>query len=158
MGGGDDAHVDLDLAAAADALHRALLEHAQQLHLHVGRHVADLVEEQGAAIGLLELALVLGVGAGERALFVAEQLGFEQFARDRAAIDRDERLAGAAALGVDGAGDDFLAAAARAGQQHRGVARRDLADEAPEARHRGRIADNHAFKVGADQAGDSRHG
>ena len=47
---------------AADALHRALLEHAQQFHLHLGRHVADLVEEQGAAIGLLEPALMLGDG------------------------------------------------------------------------------------------------
>ncbi len=35
---------------------RARLQRAQQLRLRVGRHVADLVEEQRAAVGLLELA------------------------------------------------------------------------------------------------------
>jgi hypothetical protein len=66
-----------------------LFEHAQQLYLHVGRHVADLVEEERAAMGVLEAAALLVDGAGERALFMAEQLGFEQIARDRAAIDGD---------------------------------------------------------------------
>ena len=82
---------------------------------------------------------------------MAEQLGFEQVARDRAAIDRDERLARAAALGVDGAGDDFLAAAGRAGEEDGGVARRDLADEAPSAHDRRAHRRDHAFEIGADQ-------
>ena len=41
---------------AADTLERPLLEHAQQLHLHVEGHVADLVEKQSAAVGELEPA------------------------------------------------------------------------------------------------------
>ena len=39
---------------AADAVELAVGEHAQQARLQVGRHVADLVEEQRAALGLLE--------------------------------------------------------------------------------------------------------
>ena len=73
VGGGDHAHVDPDQFAAADAEELALGQHAQQARLQRGRHVADLVEEQRAAIGLLEAADVALAGAGERAGLVAEQ-------------------------------------------------------------------------------------
>ena len=56
VGGGDDAHVGLDRRAAADRRVFALLQHAQQPRLRLHRHVADLVEEQRAALGLLEAA------------------------------------------------------------------------------------------------------
>ena len=36
--------------AAAHGRHLALLQHAQQLGLHAAGHVADLVEEQRAAV------------------------------------------------------------------------------------------------------------
>ena len=67
-----------------------LLQHPQQSRLRVQRHVADLVEEQRAAFGLLEPA-GRRVGAGERAALVAEQLGLDQVARDRRQVDGDER-------------------------------------------------------------------
>jgi hypothetical protein len=44
---------------AADAVELALRQHAQQARLQIGRHVADLVEEQRAAVGLLEAAAAL---------------------------------------------------------------------------------------------------
>ena len=59
VGGADDAHVDRDAVASADALDDAVLQEAQQLRLQGQRHVADLVEEDRAAVGLLELALGL---------------------------------------------------------------------------------------------------
>ena len=71
-----------------------LLQHAQQLCLHGEIHVADLVEEQGAAIRLAERA-----ESGRRSAPVndpahmAEQLAFQQVGRDRCAIDGDERVA-----------------------------------------------------------------
>ena len=74
VGGDDDAHVHGDGAVSADAFDLALFQHAQQLGLHGERHVADLIEEQRAVVGLLELAQVTGRRAGERSLFVAEQL------------------------------------------------------------------------------------
>jgi hypothetical protein len=55
------------------------------------RHVADFVQEEGAAMGLLELADVPRGRAGERSLFVPEQLRFDQLARHRGAVQRDER-------------------------------------------------------------------
>ena len=56
VGGRDDPHVGLDRGAAADGGVFALLQHAQQAGLRLHRHVADLVEEQRAALGLLEPA------------------------------------------------------------------------------------------------------
>ena len=52
----DHAHVDLERPRAADALELLLLQHAQQLRLHLERQLADLVEEQRAAVGELEAA------------------------------------------------------------------------------------------------------
>ena len=78
----DHAHVDRNRLRRAHRPHLAFLQHAQQLHLQRQRHVADLVEEQRAAVGRLEQALVRLHGAGERAARVAEQLGLEQLARE----------------------------------------------------------------------------
>jgi len=59
----------------------AVRQHAQQPHLQVGRHVADLVQEQRAAVGLLEAAAARRLGAGERPALVAEELRLQQILR-----------------------------------------------------------------------------
>src|SRR5690606_23138635 len=97
-----------------------------QLRLQRERHVADLVEEQGAAVGDLDLAGRLAHGARERALLEAEQLRLEQRLRDRGAVDRNERLLRARAQVVDRAREELLAGAALAEQQRRRAGRRDL--------------------------------
>src|SRR3546814_12783722 len=51
---GDDAHVGADRRAPAEGGVLSLLQHAQQAGLRLQRPVADLVEAQGAAGGLLE--------------------------------------------------------------------------------------------------------
>src|SRR3546814_13519276 len=56
VGGCDDADVGSERGVAAQARELPFLEHAQQLHLQGERQVADLVEEQGPAGRLLELA------------------------------------------------------------------------------------------------------
>ena len=54
VGGGDEADVRLARLVGADALVLAFLEHAQQLDLDARRDLADLVEEERPALGLLE--------------------------------------------------------------------------------------------------------
>jgi len=88
---GDDPHVRRDDLLSAHALELLFLQHAQQLALQQGRHVADLVEKQRAAVALLELAYAPLVRAGERALFVSKQLAFQQRFGDRRTIDRQKR-------------------------------------------------------------------
>ena len=56
MGRADDADVDALGRGRAEREHLPLLEHAQELGLRLERHVADLVEEERAAVGALDEA------------------------------------------------------------------------------------------------------
>src|SRR5205814_5404514 len=67
---GDDANIDRDDVLAADARELALLEHAQHLGLEYERELADLVDEEGSAVGSLECTLMPSVRSGERAALV----------------------------------------------------------------------------------------
>ena len=144
VGRGDDADVDLDGARVADALELALLQHAQQLHLQRHRHRPHLVEEQRAAVGLLEPALPHRHRAGERAADVAEQLGIEQRLGNRADVERDEPLAMPRAGLMDRARHHLLAGAGLARDQNRGGRRRHGFDQLKERAHRRALADHRA--------------
>jgi hypothetical protein len=86
--GGDDADVDGERPRLAERRDLARLEEAQQLRLHVEAQLADLVEKERAlARGSNETDMV-AIGAGERSPTVAEELAFEQVARDRGAVER----------------------------------------------------------------------
>ena len=77
----------------------------------VERDLADLVEKDRAAVGQLEPADAASDGAGERPLFVAEQLALDEPGRQRGAVDLDQRLVAGAAGRMNGPGDQFLARA-----------------------------------------------
>ncbi len=141
MGGGDDAGIGANRLAAADGGEFAFLQHAQQAGLGLGRHVADFIQEERAAIRLFEAADMAVGGAGEGAAFVAEQLGFDQFARDGGHVDGDERAGAAAAVIVQGAGDEFLAGAGFAVDHDGEVGGREAGDNAIDFLHRGAAAD-----------------
>src|SRR3546814_1289307 len=57
---GEQADVHLDWLRPADAVDLAFLDRAQQFGLQAGVHLADLVEQQGAAVGLPEFAAAPG--------------------------------------------------------------------------------------------------
>ena len=88
-----------------------------------------------------ELARLVAIGAGEAALDVAEQLRLEQRFRQAGAVDRRERVRRARAARVDAAGDDFLADAALAGDQHLGVGPRHAVDFLLQRHHHRALAD-----------------
>ncbi len=123
VGRREHAHVHLDRPRSADPLEGLLLQDPQQLHLRALRQVANLVEEQAAAVGQLEPAAMLPVGAGERAALVAEQFGFEEGLGQRGNVHGHERALGSRAGVVDRAGHQLLARAALAPNQDRGPAR-----------------------------------
>jgi hypothetical protein len=56
VGGGDDPDVERTLVGRADPPDLALLEDAVELDLHRQRQIGDLIEEDRAALGLLEQA------------------------------------------------------------------------------------------------------
>ena len=102
--------------------------------LQVERHVADLIEEQRAAIGILDLADRARGGAGKGAFFVAEQFrGDQAGAGWRRSSRATNGPMGAAGAVMDGAGQQFLAGAAFAGDQHGFVGLLEAADQGGDA-------------------------
>ena len=91
VGGGDEAHIDLDRLACADRLDLVFLDGAQQLHLRRRRQLANLVEKQRAAASFDEFSDMAFGRAGEGALLVTEQDRLDQVVGNGAAVDRDER-------------------------------------------------------------------
>ena len=128
VGRGDDPHVDVDRLARPDARNDALLQRAQHLGLGREAHVSDLVEEQRAAVGLLELPGPVRRRAGKAPLQVPEQLAFDQLGGNGRAVDLDERAPPARAERVDRARHQLLARAVLAGDEHAGGRGGDLLD------------------------------
>ena len=119
VGGRDDPYIHLHRLVASDSIELAIGQDTQQPGLHIQRHVADLVEKQGAAVGLLEAAMADVVGAGESPLLVTEQLGFDEIFGDGRHVEGDKVLVGARAVLVQGVGDQLLAGTALTVDQHR---------------------------------------
>src|SRR5690606_21592159 len=88
--GGDDPDIDLARLLLADALERAFLNHPKQLALKLERNLADLVEEQRAAVGELEAADAIAERAREGAAHVPEELALEEIPRDRCAVHANQ--------------------------------------------------------------------
>src|SRR5262249_51337209 len=78
----DEPYADVMRPAAAQPFELLFLQHAQKFWLQCQWNVPNLIEEQRAAICQLESADLLRDGTGERALFMTEQLAFEQVRRD----------------------------------------------------------------------------
>ena len=152
MRGGNDADVDPDGFVTADAFDEGVLQDAKEADLGVEGELADFVKEERAAVGALEPALARFGGAGESALFVAEELGVDELAGNGAAVDADEWATAAVAAVVDGAGDYFLAGARFAEQQHGGVGDADQVDALHDGGKADGVADNALLQVFAAKA------
>src|SRR5690606_22866108 len=90
VGGRNQADVDLDRATGTDRVYLALLNRAQQLDLNACGQIADLVQEQRAAIGFHEFADVAFGCARECTLLVSEEDAFHQIVGNGTTIDGDE--------------------------------------------------------------------
>ncbi len=135
MGGRDHADIDLNRRGAADAIELAVLQYAQQAGLQVRRHVADFIQKQRAAVGLLEAALALGSSAGKRAALVAEELGLQQILGDGCGVDGDEGFLRTRRGLVQRAGDQLLTGTRFTSDQHRDVAGGQATDSAEHLLH-----------------------
>ena len=142
VGGRHDPHVHLQRDGAADTLEPPLFERAENFGLQPQRQIADLVEEQRAAVRELELARLARHRAGKGALLMPEQLGFQQVVGNRRAIDRDKRPVGPIAQRVERAREQLLARAAFPLKQHGGVGARRALQRHNHLLQRGRLADN----------------
>jgi hypothetical protein len=120
--GGEEAHVGGALVVGADGAHPAGLDGAQQAGLDGRGDAAELVEEEGSAVGADEGSGAGGARTGEGALHVPEELALEEGLREGAAVDGDEGLVAPRGEVVDGAGGELLAGSGLAFEEHGDVA------------------------------------
>src|SRR5207245_7768413 len=128
--------------AAAQPLELALLQHPQQLRLHLQWQLAHLVQKDGTALGQLKAANALGNGAGKGAFLVPEEFAFEQAGGDGGTVQLDEGLRAAPAEPMDGAGEHFFAGPRLAQQEYGGIRGRHGLDRLEDAAQRGARADD----------------
>src|SRR5262249_31461757 len=67
VGRGDDANIHANSLVRTDGFEALFFENAEHFGLRAEAHVADFVEEQRTAVGLLELADLIVDGPGEAA-------------------------------------------------------------------------------------------
>ena len=123
MRGREDADVERLRLIAADGQHLVVFQNTQQFDLHRQRDVGQFVEKDRAAVGQSQQSRTRLGRAGERAVGVAEQFALDEVGIEGGDVDRQERPIAAGAVAMDGAGDQFLAGAAFAGDEHAGIAR-----------------------------------
>ena len=75
--GGDKADVHGDGNRSSHALELVILEYSQEFGLEFWLGIADLVEEDCAALRQFKQALFLLVCSGKRSFLMAEQLGLK---------------------------------------------------------------------------------
>src|SRR5690606_5443341 len=108
---GNDPAVDPHRLLTADPTELPVFQRSKQFGLKRKGQLADLVQEQRAAVGLLEESPVGLLRAGERAARMAEELALEEGLGDPGTVDRDERPAPARRGDVDRAREDSFSRA-----------------------------------------------
>src|SRR6185295_15002032 len=130
----------------AEPLDLTELEEAQQLGLRLDGDLADLVEEERAAMGRRQPAGAVALGVGEGPGDVAEELGLEQRPGQGGAVYGDERSAAPRAVDVQRPGDQLLAGAGLAEHEDGSVRARHLGHDLEDLDH-SRIAGDNAREV-----------
>src|SRR4029077_5214048 len=125
-----------------------ILQHMKQLGLQRRGHLRDFIEENGAFVGHFKLAWLAPYRARESALFKSKQFGFQEFTRQRRAIDFHERLVAPLGAQVNHPRHDFLANAALSADEYRHVDWSNLEYL---------LADAHHLRTGGEKAKVFRH-
>ncbi len=141
IGGRDQTAVGFVRGLPTHRTHFLVLQHSQELALGIDWHFGDLVQQQRPAFRQPKQSIAIGVRAGEGAFHGAEELAFDQFARQGGAIDLDDLALAARAESMDEVGDHFLAGSALAGNQHGHIAGRDALDRAHDVAHHDTLED-----------------
>src|SRR5437867_6251294 len=119
----NDPNVRLNGPVAADSFKFLFLKDAQERDLHFRRQFADFIEENRSAIRRLKPPDPLLQSAGERPLFVAEQLARDEFRRQRRTTDFDQSTPASRRPPVNAVRDKLLSTARLSGDQHGRVGR-----------------------------------
>ncbi len=156
IGGGDDAQLELARRRRPQGEDLPFLEHPQDLGLQLEGELADLVEQEGAAVRPDEQPGA-GIDSGGDPAVNAEQLGLGEAGRDGGAVEGHEGPGGAGAGGVQGAGHQLLAGPGLAQHQHVPAAAGRRRDHVEQCQRRRRGAGHHPIRQPQARCGRLRH-
>src|ERR1700690_4362463 len=111
---------------AAEGIYALLVKNAQELTLYMQRDILDLVDEDGAAVGIFEISCLVPVRAGKGPLSVSKKLALEKRVGYQPHIYSNEGLPGPVANGMDGIRYERLSCAGLTLYYHRQVCAGDL--------------------------------
>ena len=90
---GNNAHIDVDNAVAADPQHFFFLDNAQKLQLQRFAHAFDLIEKKRTAVCEFEKShFAAFFRTRKSAFFIAKQFAFHKAVGNGSTVDRDERI------------------------------------------------------------------
>jgi len=138
VGRRDQAEIDFDLRGTAHPPKLVPLDDAQELGLSGGIELTDLVEEQRAAVGELEQALLPIVRPSEGTALVSEQLVLEDFSPQRRAVEGDEEVVLPRPGRMQRSRDELLARAALAEYENARLVAPDTCNRGVHLGHRRR--------------------
>ena len=118
VGGGKKTDIDLDRRNPAEMHHLFFLDHPKELHLHGRRHLRDLVEKKGAAIGHLHQPFLHLHRPGKSALLMAKELVCQQVLLKSAAIHGKQGAVAPVAAGMNKPGQQLLTRARLPADHH----------------------------------------
>ena len=118
MGGADDADIHRDFTIVTHAGNMLFLQHAQKLYLHIHGQFANLVKEDGSAVGFFKKSFARFNGTRKRTLGMPEQKGFHQMFRNSTAVHRHKGFVCAGAMSMNIAGNDFFTGSRFATDNH----------------------------------------
>ena len=140
VGRRNDAHVHATHAGFSHTPRLALLQHTQQLHLQQRAGIADLIEEQRAAVSGVEQALAIGDRPREGAATMPKQFALDQGVWGSAAVVRHEPERTPATQVVERPRNQFLAGAGFSQHQDRQFARGNAGQRSTHAEPGGRCS------------------
>ena len=126
VGGADKADIYGNRRIAAHPHDAAALDGGQQFGLQVIGEIAYFIEEERAVVGNLELSGTVGMGIGERPLYMAEKLAFKKAFGNGAHVHAYHFLAVACGEGMYLAGKHLFTRAVLAGDEDVGIGGRYL--------------------------------
>src|SRR6185437_4455436 len=107
---------------AAERQHFIVFEDAQQFDLHRQRNVSQFVEKHRPTVGPSQQSRSRLRRSSECSARVAEQFAFNEVRIKSGDVYRQKWPIAARTVAMDGAGEEFLAGTAFAGDKHTGIA------------------------------------
>src|SRR6185312_14379625 len=117
--GRDDSEVHTHVAISADRHHSSILQHPEELDLHITAQLSNLVQEEHAPLCRTHQSFSIPICTRKGSSAVTEQLAFNQTRAECSAVNWHERTSPSFWVKlVNGACHEFLPRSGFSGDQH----------------------------------------